>query len=606
MYNNFTPMLPDNAHTRNIMADIRRLAKAELYTDIKSLSYSKFKLFQETGSRTEYENDYMEHRRLFAIYGLMCLWEEDAKWMDKLCDVIWAICDEYTWVLPAHLSGVTDIELGKIKIDLFSAETGMYLSELRYILGSRLPERVSDRMEYELDRRIIRPYLNGQHVWGMNNWSGVCGGAVGCTFIYMGRDKEFAQAKPYLMENMNNFLKSYEEDGCCKEGALYWNFGFSFFCFFAQLLYEYTHGEIDFFVDEKVKKIACFGQNIILQDDLVISFSDAPHIMRYDCGLWNLLKQKYGDILLPDEKYESRFGDGFGDSNRCRFAPLLRNLYWYREPGMTLETEVGESREQAVGSEVVKKTEVLTGPSQRDFVYYEQAEWYIHKKYTYKFAAKGGSNAEPHNHNDVGSFQLLDHGQYILDDVGWLEYTKDYFKGNRYGNMCASSLGHSVPIVCGEQQKAGKDTKAQVLEVTDDCFMIEMAAAYPCDNLQSLIRRIDLTEEGIRLTDTVQIERAVDNGNSGNTFTEDTAGNSNSFVERFVTRIKPGIRDGKVYIADYVLECCNASEIEIRLDSFEFEPRFESFKADGQMETAYIIDFVCDGMEQMEFVVVKV
>ena len=76
MYNNFTPMLPDNAHTRKIMKDIRKIAEAELDTDIKSLPYSKFKLFQEAGSRTEYENDYMEHRRLLAIYGLMCLWEE--------------------------------------------------------------------------------------------------------------------------------------------------------------------------------------------------------------------------------------------------------------------------------------------------------------------------------------------------------------------------------------------------------------------------------------------------------------------------------------------------------------------------------------------------
>ena len=582
MYNNFTPMLPDNAHTRKIMKDIRKIAEADLDTDIKSLPYSKFKLYQEAGSRTEYENDYMEHRRLLAIYGLMCLWEEDIRWMDKLCDVIWAICDEYTWVLPAHLKGVTDIELGKIKIDLFAAETSMYLSELRYILGSRLPERVSDRLEYELDHRIIRPFLNGQNTWGVNNWSGVCGGAVGCTFIYMGRDKEFLQAKPYLLACMKRFLDSYEEDGCCKEGAIYWNYGYSFFCFFAQLLYEYTRGEIDLFAEEKVKKIAYFGQNTFLENDQVISFSDAPHVLRYDCGLWNLLKQKYGDISLPDEQFESRFGDGFGDSNRRRLAPLLRNLYWYREP------------------------EEKQGLQQGKAIYYDQAEWYIHKKYTYKFAAKGGCNAEPHNHNDVGSFELLADGKYILDDVGWPEYTKDYFGEKRYENLCASSLGHSVPIVCGMQQKAGKESKAQVLEVTDHTFMLEMSAAYPCEYLKYLTRRFELMEEGIRLTDTVQMENTADTDHSGNAFKEATTRKSYSFVERFVTRIKPEIRDEKVYIADYVLKCCNASAIDIRLDSFEFEPRFESFKDDGHMETAYMIDFVCDGMEKAEFEIVKV
>ena len=41
-------------------------------------------------------------------------------------DTIWAICDEYTWSLPAHISWAKD---ERTDVDLFASETGYALSE---------------------------------------------------------------------------------------------------------------------------------------------------------------------------------------------------------------------------------------------------------------------------------------------------------------------------------------------------------------------------------------------------------------------------------------------------------------------------------------------
>ena len=70
-------------------------------------------------------------------------------------------------------------------------------------------------------------------------------------------------------------------------------------------------------------------------------------------------------------------------------------------------------------------------------------------------AVKGGTNQEPHNHNDVGSFFYVLGSDMLLEDLGAGEYTADYFGEKRYHIFCNSSFSHNVPILCGMGQYAG-------------------------------------------------------------------------------------------------------------------------------------------------------
>ena len=95
-----------NAHTEKLLVKVRAAAEKYQGTAIHALPYSKFKLFMEQGSRVEYEDEYIAHRRRMNVFAVMTLAEpENEVWLSELEDALWSICDEYTWALPAHFYG---------------------------------------------------------------------------------------------------------------------------------------------------------------------------------------------------------------------------------------------------------------------------------------------------------------------------------------------------------------------------------------------------------------------------------------------------------------------------------------------------------------------
>lgn len=552
MYNNFYYPLKRTKENEFFLPAIEKAANELFSEPIEALKYRNFNLFNETGSRVEYELEYMKHRKMLCAFSVMALLNEDEKWLLKLCDILWAICDEYTWALPAHINTENSGDEISEFIDLFAAETAFYISEIYHILKDVLPAPVKNRIEFELKRRIVKPFLEKHPSYGPSNWSGVCGCGVGCTFIYLGLDEEFKLAKKYILNNMREFLDSYNHDGCCLEGTLYWCYGFSYFCYFAELLRQYTNNEIDYFKDEKVKNIAHFGQNVYLRENYIVPFSDSPHTDKYNSGFLWFLASKYDGINVPDIKYASTFGDDV----RYRLAGLIRNLYWTKS--------ASENRTE-----------------DKSYIFYPDAQWYINKKNTYCFAAKGGHNDEPHNHNDIGSFLVFDDGKYILDDPGWPIYDKNYFSDKRYENMCASSLGHSVPIINGQEQSPGQEYTSEILCATENTFEIQMAKAYNIPSLKSLIRKFELSDNSFSLTDLTDGEIA-------------------EFTERFSTGIKPEIKGDKVIISNYELSCENDAKISI--SSFNLTPRFSGLDgAEDTLITQYLIDFKLKDFKKVKF-----
>ena len=75
-------------------------------------------------------------------------------------------------------------------------------------------------------------------------------------------------------------------------------------------------------------------------------------------------------------------------------------------------------------------------------------------------AAKGGHNAESHNHNDIGHFMLYHDGQPLIIDVGVGVYTADTFNENRYTLWPINAESHNSPIINGVMQQAGEEYHA--------------------------------------------------------------------------------------------------------------------------------------------------
>ncbi len=85
-----------------IINDIIEKADLCLSKEYLHLKMSEYMLYEETGNRSIYERPYFERRNDCAYVAFSYWLTKDEKYIKQLIDLIFMICDEYTWCLPAH------------------------------------------------------------------------------------------------------------------------------------------------------------------------------------------------------------------------------------------------------------------------------------------------------------------------------------------------------------------------------------------------------------------------------------------------------------------------------------------------------------------------
>ncbi len=498
----------------------------------KPIQYNTFNEeieYMKSGERTFYEKKYFSKRSQLTIYALYAmLYPEKDEYLKKLEDVICAICDEYTWQLPAHRS--KDFFNKRDGIDLFAAETGLYLAEIKYMLAERLNPYVTERISNELDWRIIKAFRKEHKGFEdvEHNWVSVCGGSVGAVFLYE-NPEAFTRVKNRIDACMEKYVRGINEDASCGEGPSYWNYGFSFYIIYCDLVRQFTCGEDDKFKIDKVRRYAEFLTNMFLGRDTVASYSDCSGKLG-DHHLWtpHFLKNEYG-IDVPPTRH--------GSLSNVNFSCAVRSFLYYVPEYHT--DELACSRKL-----------------------YDKFGLYVERKDGYGFSAKAGNNGEFHNHNDIGSFIVAEGGKQVLCDLGTTEYTRESFGEKRYDCLNMSSLGHSVPIINGLPQKEGKEYYG-ILEVSDNIVTIDLKNAYPIE-IDRFIRKFELNEDSICLVDS---------------FSEDL-----DVTERFVTEVVPEQGDGFVKLGKTrLLYDKSLSEVSIGMQTTK------AYKGRGIREV-YLID----------------
>ncbi|MBO5879487.1 MAG: heparinase II/III family protein [Clostridia bacterium] len=505
--------------------------------DIRALRYSEFKMFFVDGNREIYQNSYFQNLEGMTAAALMSLvYPEEEQYLNYLMDAIYAVCDEYTWCLPAHQPSFE--ENNNCHIDLFAALTGFYLSEIHTLLNDRLEPLILSRIEAELERRIFTPFLAWEPYWWWetctSNWVAVCMGSVACTFMLM-RPEKARELIPRFQKSMAGFLLGFSDEGVCYEGGDYWNYGVGHFLAYADMLRTFTDGKENYFTDPRVKKIATFYNKIFIGDNVIANFADCGANKSLAMGRMHYLKAEYPDEMKNVSFENSKF------SMTYSFCEGFRQALWY------YDTEKAENAN--VSSEF----------------YATSAEWYIKRTENYGFAAKGGNNNEYHNHNDVGHFIFAKGNRQILCDLGVGVYTRQYFGHERYGILETSARGHSVPIIDGEYQMNGKEYAARDFKYENGKVTLDIAGAYKNLSASEKIERsFTLSDSGVTLTDKFSFdsERAV--------------------VERFVTRIEPNTDTrGTVYVDGTAIKYdANAWSVEV-----SFEP------SGTENRCCYMIDF---------------
>jgi len=470
---------------------------------LENLRYSDFRMFKYTGNRSIYEGQYfLRRRRMNACALLSLIYPEEEKYIVTLMDTLYAVCDEYTWCLPAHQ---TALEVNNnIHLDLFACETGFTLAEIYTLLGDRLEPLIRDRIRVEYDRRVVASFDKTHFGWehGLANWNAVCTGSVGCSMMLM-HPELMEKYLPRFTENIEYYLSGFKDDGICEEGVGYWHYGFGFFTVYADMIRKYTNGEIDYFTRPKVKEVSCFIQKMYLSGKSSVSFSDGGMSCNYHLGLLHYLKNEYpNDISIPDPK-DSYNADGCG-----RWCLHIRSILWMKEEYLTPDENTPEAT-----------------------YYAEHSQWIVHKNARFGFAAKAGHNGEPHNQNDVGSFIISKEGRQRIVDMGAGAYTRQYFAADtRYTILQCSSRGHGVPIVGGKYQHQSSREKrygATDVKYENGVFSADIAGAYEIPELKSLVRAFSWTDDAVILKDTYVYEGdgdLVERFVSLNEPTSDTAG----------------------------------------------------------------------------------
>ncbi|MCD8074986.1 MAG: heparinase II/III-family protein [Lachnospiraceae bacterium] len=477
------------------------------------LNEQLFSLFETTGNRLLYENVYFQRRKYLSVYGCLTILRENPDDAAKLEEVIRGICEEECWALPAHVDRVKN-PAWRRTVDLFAAETGQALAEILALAGDRLNPEIRELVRENVLDRVLLPFLESEapySFWerGENNWNAVCAGSIGCAAIYL------LSGEPELLENLigrivdslHYYIDGFADDGACLEGLGYFSYGFYYYVGFAELLCRYTKGKIDLLNQEKVCRIALFQQKCYFPSGRTLSFSDANSEDKYRLGLTCLLALRYPEVELPPVACAGGF-----ETDRCyRFLANYRDVIWtrrYLEEHSVKFCWADEEQEN-----VTPICESVWCWQSR-YIVLPDAQWSIARGASGGgMACKGGTNGEPHNHNDVGSFLYLQGNEMLLADLGTGEYTKAYFSENgRYQILCNRSLGHNVPVVDGKEQQAGVQYCCDSFESDGrGRTVIHYASAYGNSAVRDLIRTLeyDAASERLVVEDVLKTDSAM-------------------------------------------------------------------------------------------------
>lgn len=474
--------------------------------NIPVLSFAARKRLYEDGDRGTFETPYFRRRNALTVAAILALLypEEDA-YLRQAESLIWAVCDEYSWVVPAHCPGKPE-EDHRI-LDLFTSETAFALAEIDALLGSRLHPWLRARIRDEVGRRVVENYERypGTNHWEacMNNWGAVCAGNIGGAVAYLFPEK-FMALLPRLTETMRCFLRGFPEDGTCMEGFDYWHYGFGNFVWFADLVLQFTDGQVDLFrMDPKIEAIAGYAQRSILKGGTTVSFSDGSRDGKVSISLQNYLAARFPDSIRP-----------LPTSVTCYLHQNVWMMNWFRN------FYYHDLERQA--RTLPRQDWDLPGAGQ-----------VILNRPRYSLAVKAGHNDEPHNHNDVGSFILATEQGQVFCDLGCGCYTGWYFGPKRYEIFCNGSQSHNVPIVNGAYQKPGRSSCGTISR-DGSRVTVSFAEAYGQPEFGSLVRTMDCGADRIVLTDRFDPDYR-------------------SLTERFVTTREVKAEEGRVQVGDVTL-----------------------------------------------------
>lgn len=488
-------------------------AEALLERPIPALPASLYRQYYENGNRSNYEGPYFERRRAMMILAAAEKTEGKGRFLDLLVDYIWAICEESTWVIPAHNTPrhgkqerlVDHFDLGDGDdvhyIDLFSAATGADIAMVYFLLRDRLDALtpvITRRMLGLLDRRIFHPFLcfkdtmwwKGSKGQTLNNWTPwIISNVLTALILCETDDTRRTAIVKESMELLDRFIRFYKSDGGCDEGPGYWGVAGASYFDCLELLWDLSGGKIDVFGNPLVRRMGEYIADVHITGDLYVNFADASHRLGGDAALI------------------ARYGRRTASPKLTAFAVELSEK---KENARTLEVGTGTTVYRAFRNPIEPQPEPLkVKPENR--TYYDGLEIFIARDEASGLclAYKGGCNAESHNHNDVGNIVLFRGESPVFIDAGVEQYTQKTFSSERYTLWTMRSCYHNLPDIGGAEQKPGANYHAVPAGRTADSVTHDLTAAWPAETgLLRYTREAAMYGSNVTVNDRLELSAA--------------------------------------------------------------------------------------------------
>ena len=178
--------LLQDEYFKPVAEEIIREAEQLLDKPIPILLPSEQRRFVLDGNRKDFENKYFARRgNLALLVCALCISGDVDKFLPITMDYINAILEEWTWVVPAHLSWENDYPATIQGADLFAADTGATLGQILLLLEPLLEKSwssLAERIRNAVLQRVVYAPLNAEtshlcwwfHHAHPNNWTPWC------------------------------------------------------------------------------------------------------------------------------------------------------------------------------------------------------------------------------------------------------------------------------------------------------------------------------------------------------------------------------------------------------------------------------------------------
>ena len=455
-----------------------------------TLTASDYMEFSKTGNRSHYEDRMFGKRRILNALVLAECTENKGRFLKDILNGIYSILEESTWCVPAHNTYIRDTpqeplpDYSRPVVDLFAGETAAVLAAAEYLLRPVLAQVspfISGDIDFRLRERIFAPYLE-RHFW----WMGDGKGQMNNWTVWITQNlllAAFTRPDPVLpaetkeeilrkaARSVDYFLDEYGEDGCCDEGAQYYERAGVSLYHCLDIMDRVTKGSLsDIFRQPKIRNIADYIRKVHIRDDRYINFADCSlRAGRRGAGEY-LFGKRTGQPAL------SAFAaaDFLKDENRLLtdeqnlYRRIVQIMHWEE---MTLEGE------QAAADESCPCRE-----DGREDAWFESTGLLVSRDEHLLLAVKAGDNGDSHNHNDAGSFIICKDGIPLFIDLGVETYCGKTFSDRRYEIWTMQSRYHNLPAFGGFLQQAGSEFAASDVTCTindgESRLAMELAGAY--------------------------------------------------------------------------------------------------------------------------------